>query len=305
MLPLVGATHACAQSGGYTAQELDDLLGPIALYPDPLLSQVLSAATFPDQLNDAAALVQAQGPSAIGAQSWDDSVKAVAGYPEVLNMLTSDPDWTADLGWAVTNQQQDVLASVQRLRWQAQAEGNLASTPQQQVVVQDQMIEILPAQPNVIYVPQYDPTIIYVDRGPYFGEVGVAGFITFGLGYAFGSWSNPFDWHHSHWNYPPPAHRYPYGRRPPSPPGPRPPGPRPPGLGSRPPAVPGRAHPFQGTRPPAVPGTRPPVPGTRPPAVPRTRPPVPGTRPPAVPGRAHPAPARGPPSHLRHARPRP
>jgi len=279
-LSLTGAP-APAQGDLYSAQELDTMLGPIALYPDPLLSQVLAAAAFPDQIKEAAALVPSQGASAIAAQNWDPSVKAVAGYPEVLQMLAGSPDWTAALGWAALKQQADVLASVQRLRRQAQEAGNLASTPQQKVITDDQVVQIVPAQPNVIYVPQYDPAVVYVDRGPTFGEVATASLISFGVGYAFGSWSyNTFDWHHHSWNYSP---------RPPYPPGPRPPyhggypgyrpGGYPPGTrppGTRPPGMPGTRPP--GTRPPTIPGTRPP--GTRPPTTPATRPP--GTRPPVA-----------------------
>jgi hypothetical protein len=296
---------AAAQPQTYAAEELDSILAPIALYPDPLLAQVLPAATFADQIMDAAAKVKAQGPSVIASQNWDASVKAVAEYPEVLQKMAENEEWTRALGYAVVYQNQEVLEAVQRLRREAQAAGNLATTPEQKVVVEGQSIEILPAQPNVIYVPQYNPQVVYVDRGPTFGEAATVGLITFGTAYALSRWTyNSFNWHYHTWYRPPayhpippyrppipPAYRPPYGPgyRPPAPPGARPPGTRPPPPTGRPPAArpPGTRPPPPGGRPgapptrPAVPSTRPAVPSTRP-AVPPTRPAVPSTRP-AVP----------------------
>ncbi len=141
--------------GKYTPGELDELLGPIALYPDPLLAQILPASTFLDQLTAAAQF--GGGTSAIDSQPWDVSVKAVAHYPDVLNMMVSNPDWTTAIGQAYVNQPADVMASIQRLRAKAQAMGNLTSNAQQQVTMENGGIAIVPEQPQYIYVPQYRP----------------------------------------------------------------------------------------------------------------------------------------------------
>src|SRR5581483_10253078 len=106
----------------FTPDQLDNLLAQIALYPDPLLAQVLVAATFPDQIDEAARFVRGDSnPNDIDGQSWDVSVKAVAHYPTVLNMMADQIDWTTSLGQAYVNQGDDVMASVQRLRAEAEA----------------------------------------------------------------------------------------------------------------------------------------------------------------------------------------
>lgn len=157
------------QSGDtlFTAEELDDLLAPIALYPDPLLAQILPAATFIDQIDEAARFVRQYGKTArIDDQPWDVSVKAMAHYPDVLFMMDQKNDWTVSLGQAFINQQQDVMDAIQRLRAEAQAEGNLVSTPQQEVVDEDNYISIVPAAPELVYVPQYDPLMVYMESSP-------------------------------------------------------------------------------------------------------------------------------------------
>jgi len=176
----------------FTSEEMDDLLAPIALYPDPLLAQILPAASFIDQIDEAARFVRQYGKSArIDDQPWDVSVKAVAHYPEVLYMMDQKYDWTVSLGQAFVNQQQDVMDAIQRLRAEAEAMGNLVSTPQQQVVVESEIIRIVPAAPEVIYVPLYDPMVVYVER-PYASY----GFVTFGSGFTIGAWLNrDCDWY--------------------------------------------------------------------------------------------------------------
>lgn len=176
----------------FTDDELDDLLAPIALYPDPLLAQILPASTFIDQIDEAARYVRQYGNSArIDDQPWDVSVKAVAHYPDVLFMMDQKYDWTVSLGQAYINQPQDVMDAIQRLRAEAQSVGNLASSPQQQVIIENEIIRIIPAEPVVIYVPQYDPVVVYVER-PYPSY----GFITFGIGFTIGAWLNrDCDWH--------------------------------------------------------------------------------------------------------------
>jgi hypothetical protein len=185
----IGAQGQTGQPALLSGAQLDQIVGPVALYPDPLLAQVLLAATFPDQVRDAAEYVRANGQAGIDDQAWDVSVKAVAHYPSVLNTMDTRADWTLQLGQAYVTQSSDVMASVQRLRRQANANGNLASTPQQQVVVQPEAIAIWPAQPEVIYVPVYDPAIVYVL--PY--RPGFRSWVTFSIGFPIGAWLI-YDW---------------------------------------------------------------------------------------------------------------
>lgn len=180
----------------FTDPELDDLLAPIALYPDPLLAQLLPASTYPTEIADADAWLTSGGNlSAIEDQNWNESVKAIARYPDVLRMMADNMDWTANLGDAFLNQPEDVANSVQRLRRQARDMGNLASNDQQEVSVEDGNIEIVPAQPQYIFVPVYDSAMVYMHRPALNGP----SFITFGLGLVIGSWlSMDFDWGHHH-----------------------------------------------------------------------------------------------------------
>ncbi len=190
---LPGPSDMVEESGAtlFSADELDDLLAPIALYPDPLIAQILPAATFIDQIDEAARYIRQYGKSArIDDQPWDVSVRALAHYPDVLFMMDQKYDWTVSLGQAYVNQPQDVMDAIQRLRAEAQDQGNLVSTPQQEVVVEDEDISIIPAEPEVIYVPQYDPIAVYVEPAPTYG------FITFGFGFTIGPWLNrDCDWH--------------------------------------------------------------------------------------------------------------
>ena len=189
------ATFATAQAQDPTATasaaQLERLLAPIALYSDPLLAQVLLAATFPDQITEAAQFVRAHGTGGIDDQSWDVSVKAVAHYPTILNMMDAKPGWTSELGQAYASQSTDVMDAVQRLRGQANAQGNLVTTPQQQVVVEPGYIAIWPAQPRVIYVPVYDPEIIYIRHVGYYGRY--PGAFVYGMGFPIGPWLI-YDW---------------------------------------------------------------------------------------------------------------
>jgi Protein of unknown function (DUF3300) len=157
-------------AGTYTAGQLDALLAPLALYPDELLAQALMASTFPLQVIDAFRWVEdpsnkaLQGDALVAAlkdKDWDPSVKSLVPFPQVLAMMNSKLDWTEDLGFAMTQQEKDVWDSVQRLRHQAQAAGNLKSTEQQVVETENQSILIAPAQPNVVYVPTYNPASVY------------------------------------------------------------------------------------------------------------------------------------------------
>ena len=177
----------------YSPEQLDNLLAPIALYPDPLLAQVLPAATFVDQIDEAARWVRAYGPNGIDDQDWDISVKAVAHYPMVLYMMDEKLDWTTAVGQAYVNQSTDVMASIQSLRSMANSQGNLVSTPQQQVIAEEGYIQIIPSEPRYIYVPTYDPTVIFF-RSAYFGG-GFGGVMAFSSGFAIGAWlDRDCDW---------------------------------------------------------------------------------------------------------------
>jgi uncharacterized protein DUF3300 len=149
--------------------QLDAIVAPIALYPDSLVAQVLSAAQFPDQVavadnwvQDNKSLTGGALSTAVDNESWDPSVKALTQFPSVLHDLATNLAWTSELGEAFHYQQADVMASVQRLRAKAQVAGNLKSNSQIQVVQQTpQTIVIQPAKPDVVYVPQYNPAVVY------------------------------------------------------------------------------------------------------------------------------------------------
>lgn len=148
--------------------QLHDLVAPVALYPDPLLSQLLVAATYPLEVVEAYQWLQ-KNPGLRGTaltqaaqqQNWDASVQALVVFPDVLKRLNDDVNWTTNLGNAFLAQQQDVMDAVQRMRLQAQEAGKLSSTPQENVVTEGGDIDIQPASPDVIYVPVYDPAWIW------------------------------------------------------------------------------------------------------------------------------------------------
>jgi len=165
------------------AAQLDQLLGPIALYPDPLIAEILPASTLPTQIVLADRYITSGGdPNQIDQQPWDASVQALARYPSVLKWMDDNLNWTTQAGQAFLDQQPDVMNSIQRLRATASKLGNLQSSPQQQVIADGSDIEIVPADPQVIYVPVYQPDQVYYDA-PYGSP-----FITFGIGWPIGSW---------------------------------------------------------------------------------------------------------------------
>ena len=177
---LVNAPMAAAQApaaSGDVAQapspeELERLVGPIALYPDDLVAIILPAATNPLQIVQADRFLQKrkQDPKAPIDDRWDDSVKALVNYPEVVKQMSADLDWTADLGEAVVADQAAVLGAVQAFRRKAQAAGNLKSDSKQVVEVEKEIITIVPADPQVIYVPQYNPsTVVVYSSVPVYG----------------------------------------------------------------------------------------------------------------------------------------
>ena len=180
----------------FSDQELDNLLAPIALYPDPLLAVMLPASTYPEEIEDADAWLKKGGTaSGINGQRWDEAVKAITYYPDILDMMAGDLDWTADLGDVFINQQEDVTKSIQRLRWQARDIGNLESNDNQQVIIDGENIAIIPAQPDYMYVPQYDASFVYEESW----AQGFPPFITYGVGLAIGGWlCMDFDWRNRH-----------------------------------------------------------------------------------------------------------
>jgi Protein of unknown function (DUF3300) len=173
-------------------EALNQLLAPIALYPDALIALILPASTVPSDVVLAARYLSSNGdPGQVANQPWDDSVKSLTRYPDVLAWMDQNLEWTSALGEAFLNQPADVMNSVQGLRAEAKATGNLRDTPQQQVVEEKTYIRIVPAQPEVIYVPQYDPDVVFVQ--PYSQNYGPP--LTFGAGFAVGSWlTYDFDW---------------------------------------------------------------------------------------------------------------
>jgi len=191
----VPADQQAAPRSALTAQQLDNLVAPLALYPDPLLSQVLVAATYPLEVVEANQWLQ-QNRSLTGTalmdaakqQNWDASVQALVAFPDVLARLNQDVRWTTDLGNAFLGQQKDVMAAVQRLRARAQANGKLKTTPQETVTTQTQdgqsAIAIQPADPQVMYVPTYDPA--YVWGPPAWGYYPPLYYPTYGFGFGFG-----------------------------------------------------------------------------------------------------------------------
>lgn len=172
--------------------DLEQLVAPIALYPDPMIALILPAAAVPTDIVLADRYIKNGGDvNGIDAQPWDNNVKGLARYPDVLAMMDENLDWTNQLGAAVLAQQPDVMTAIQAQRAKAQQLGNLQSTPQQKVVVEKQVIQIVPADPQVIYVPVYDPQVVYVQQAP-----PIAPFITFGAGLAIGAWlAGDCDWH--------------------------------------------------------------------------------------------------------------
>ncbi len=170
-------------------EELSQLLSPIALYPDALIALILPASTVPSDVVMGARYVAANGDLAqVDGQPWDDSVKSLTRYPDVLSWMDQNLDWTASVGEAFMDQPADVMNAIQALRAQAKAAGSLIDTPEQKVVVEDEYIRIVPADPEIIYVPQYDPQVVYV-------ESYTPSIISFGVGFAVGSWLNyDFDW---------------------------------------------------------------------------------------------------------------
>src|SRR5258708_7136856 len=156
------------QAAQQTPAQLQQLVAPIALYPDALVAQILAASTYPNQIVEADRWMQ-QNPDLKGdqlgkevdKQPWDPSVKALTEFPAVLANMDKNLSWTSSLGDAYVNQQQDVMTAVQVMRSDAEKAGNLKSTSQEKVDKKGDTIVIEPTDPQVVYVPQYDPWLVY------------------------------------------------------------------------------------------------------------------------------------------------
>jgi len=214
--PSIGSTGYSGQGAPLSANELQQLVAPIALYPDALVAQVLGAATFPDQVAFATDWLQQNKNlsgtalmQAVDAQPWDPSIKALTQFPSVLSNLASNLSWTSALGEAYHTQPSDVMSAVQVLRAKAYAAGNLKSGQQITVVQQSpQVIVIQPTNPQVVYVPTYNPMVVYgttyVTPGYSAATVAATGLLAFGAGIAVGAaisgGGGCCGWGYSYWN---------------------------------------------------------------------------------------------------------
>jgi len=208
-----GAKEEAPKQGApvFRPEEIDQMTAPIALYPDSLLAQTLAASTYPLEIVQAARFVQQnkdlKGEKLMAAakdKDWDPSVKAMLEFPDVLRMMNEKLEWTEKLGNAFLSQQKDVMASVQRLRKKAQESGNLKTTKEQKVIVEKEtkVIVIEPASPQVVYVPVYNPTVVYgvwaypaYPPPPPPGYVATTAAFSFAAGVAVGAaWSGHGGW---------------------------------------------------------------------------------------------------------------
>lgn len=199
------------QDAKQSPDQLQQLVAPIALYPDELVAQVLAAATYPTQVVEADRWLQAHPDikgkklaKEVDKHPWDSSVKALTQFPSVLANMDKNLSWTSSLGDAYVNQQQDVMNAVQAMRKRAQSAGHLQTTSQQVVTGQGQTIVIEPAATDVVYVPTFDPWLVYgapiaVWPGwyPYPGLFWDGPGITFGVGFGIGFFAGyGWGWHH-------------------------------------------------------------------------------------------------------------
>ena len=212
-----------------SAADLEDLVGPVALYPDDLLAIVLPASTYPLQVVQAARFLERleTDPSLKPDEDWDDSVTALLNYPEVVELMNEDIDWTWRLGEAVVAQQTDVVAAVEAFRDRAYAAGNLKTDEYQTVSDEDGVIEIEPANEEVIYVPYYEPESVVVYQPQpvyhYYPQPYPLYYYPYPAGYSFASnffWgvttAFTIGWvtdhlhvyHHSYWGHPYYGHHY-------------------------------------------------------------------------------------------------
>lgn len=196
-LPSTAGARQVTPSGGLVQADLEELLGPIALYPDELLANVLAASLYPAEIAAANEYVSRGGdPEKIADQDWEDPVQAIAMIPDLIAFLAENLDWITAVGQAYIVQSTDVMKAVQALRAKAMDNGALQSGEQMTVVREGATIIIQPTNPEIIYVPVYNPRVVYVAPRP--GSVVVAGAIGFGVGVLVGA---SFHSHyHCHWH---------------------------------------------------------------------------------------------------------
>src|ERR1035437_9232635 len=167
-VPLFAQQDSAAPT--FPPEELDKLVAPIALYPDSLIALILPSSPTAADVVIAARYFAAGGEQDdIDNQPWADSVKSLAHYPDVVKWMDQNLAWTRQMGEVFAAQPTDVMNAIQRMRAQARAAGLLTDTPQQKIITQDEEICIIPAEPDIIYVPRYDPEILWMRR-PYSGE---------------------------------------------------------------------------------------------------------------------------------------
>src|SRR6266699_6750853 len=215
-----GSYTSASQSGqqpqgpasGQTPQELQQLVAPIALYPDALVAQILAASTYPTEIVEADRWMQSHSnvkgeelAKEVDKQPWDPSIKALTQFPSVLENMDKNISWTSSLGDAYANQQQDVTDAVQAMRQQARKAGHLNSSEQEKGTTQGNTIVIEPANPEVVYVPAYDPWLVYGEPiVAYPGWYPVPGIFLAGAGIGFGvgfgvGFFGGFGWGWHHW----------------------------------------------------------------------------------------------------------
>jgi hypothetical protein len=166
--PVGSIAQGESEKRAFSQEQLAQILAPIALYPDEVLAQILIAATYPLEVVQADRWAKQNKrlkgnalATALEKQPWDPSIKSLINFPQVLAMMSEKLDWTQQVGDAFLGQQQDVMKMVQQLRGKAQASGNLKTTKEQKVIVEQETIIIQPADPQVVYVPAYNPTVVY------------------------------------------------------------------------------------------------------------------------------------------------
>lgn len=193
-------------------EQLQQLVAPIALYPDSLVSQILTASTFPEQVVEADRWIQAHPDlkgtdlgRAVDPQPWDPSVKALTAFPSVLGNMDKNLSWASSLGDAYYNQQSEVMDAIQFMRRQAEEDGNLKTTQQQAVTTSGSDITVEPVDPDVVYIPAYDPWLVYGDPilawpgwYPYPGIWFGGPYLSFGVGFGIG-WFGGFGWGWHEW----------------------------------------------------------------------------------------------------------
>ncbi|HET9296303.1 MAG TPA: DUF3300 domain-containing protein, partial [Candidatus Binatia bacterium] len=152
----------------FKPEELEQILAPIALHPDTLVTQILMAATYPLEVVQAERWIKQNASlkgealtAALEKQQWDPSVKSLVNFPQVVTMMSEQLEWTQKVGDAFLADQKQVLDTIQSLRAKAQASGNLQTTQEQTIIVEEKIIKIEPANPQVVYVPTYNPTVVY------------------------------------------------------------------------------------------------------------------------------------------------